>query len=47
MTALTIYADYIDEGESGKAVPLARPVDPAAPPVATGNVVAFRRRSAK
>jgi len=29
VTTLTIYADYIDESEGGKVVPLARPTAPA------------------
>jgi integrase len=43
VTTLTIYADYIDETEGGKAHPLARPTAPAKP---AGNVVPFRPRSA-
>lgn len=43
VTTLSIYADYIDEAEGGKAVPLARPTAPAK---ASGNVVPFRRREA-
>jgi hypothetical protein len=35
VTTLTIYADYIDETEGGKAAPLARPVAPA--PARTGT----------
>jgi hypothetical protein len=54
VTTLTIYADYIDETEGGKAVPLARPTapDPAPAPApeeakaAPSNVVQFRRRNA-
>ena len=42
VTTLTIYADYIDEAEGGKAVPLARPT---APTQTGGTVVPFRRRS--
>jgi integrase len=50
VTTLTIYADYIDEAEGGKAVPLARPTAPASTPedakAAPSNVVQFRRRNA-
>jgi integrase len=42
VTTLTIYADYIDTAEGGKAVPLARPTAPAK---AADNVVQFRRRT--
>jgi integrase len=42
VTTMTIYANYIDEAEGGKAVPLARPTAPAKP---ASNVVPFRRRS--
>lgn len=45
VTTLTTYADYITEGDGGKAAPLRRPV--AAPATgtsgATGNVVPMRR----
>jgi integrase len=43
VTTLTIYADYIDETEGGKATPLARPVAPAPAP---DNVVPLRPRTA-
>jgi integrase len=43
VTTLTIYADYIDETEGGKAAPLARPVAPAPAP---DNVVPLRPRTA-
>jgi integrase len=41
VTTLTVYADYITEGDRGKAAPLRRPV--AGAPV--GNVVPMRRAS--
>jgi integrase len=46
VTTLTIYADYIDESEGGKAAPLARPTAPTST-VSTevNNVVPFRRRA--
>lgn len=46
VTTLTIYADYIDEAEGGKAVPLARPT--ALAPREWGQVIdlASRRRNA-
>ncbi|MHA6621188.1 hypothetical protein [Pseudonocardia sp. DLS-67] len=49
VTTLTIYADYIDETEGGKAVPLARPTAPDPTPdrgAEPSNVVPFRRRNA-
>jgi hypothetical protein len=45
VTTPTIYADYIDETEGGKAVPLARPTA-STPAPAASNVVPFRRRGA-
>jgi hypothetical protein len=45
VTTLTVYADYIDTEEGGKAAPLARPTAPTPTP-APDNVVPFRRRSA-
>jgi integrase len=44
VTTLTIYADYIDETEGGKAAPLARPTAPVPAEPAPSNVVPFRLR---
>ncbi|TQM44106.1 tyrosine-type recombinase/integrase [Pseudonocardia cypriaca] len=48
VTTLTIYADYIDESEGGKATPLARPTAPSPAPDRGANVInlADRRRNA-
>ena len=48
VTTLTIYGDYIDEAEGGKAVPLARQTAPVSAPRSGGEVIdlASRRRSA-
>ena len=40
VTTLTVYADYITEGDGGKAAPLRRPV-----PTSVTNVVPMRRQS--
>jgi integrase len=46
VTTLTIYADYIDETEGGKAAPLARPTAPTpTAPAEKTNVLPFRRRA--
>jgi hypothetical protein len=42
---LTIYADYIDEAEGGKAVPLARPTAPTPDRGAKVIDLAERRRA--